>query len=577
MLGSCGNQDPVSVNRPPVVRSFVPSDQALVAFVGDTLYFEVNAFHPDEASIKQRFTLNDSIVSEHFRWNYVIADTGLSRVECVVTDGAYATRIEWEVTQQITINLPPEIVAYSPIESHPVLIIDNEMEFAIRANDPEKEPLQYQFSVGDSVVATASEYLFHASRIGKFDIEAKVDDGEYSAVHFWQLTVTPVPDTIAPAEVVITEVEKGDNPGEVRVGWIAVGADDMDGTASNYEIRTSPAPIVDEDTWIRATNRPGVPPPLAPGERMTMVVDGLTPARYTFLAVRAVDAFGNLSPMGETPGLYARGMRVAGRVMDAITGEPMPNVHVNIVSHRLTTDTDGNFEFLELPPINELLIVSDDNRLGFLGTHYDMRMPYKVKHLDFVPIYLIPDYQLDSVEYVDFYSFYILMTNIGGSPFPNHQRRWEAPFDVFARPFENGGLDYQATIHQTALDLNSFIGMDLFNVVDEDPQVGVFCHYPRDLVFDNYGVRKWSADWYPVLADIEFRRVYIAASEGSFTRVVRHELGHALGLNHSFDPNHLMMGGIAPQRDNFSTDELAVIRVLYHVPRGTHIGHYARD
>jgi len=577
LLGSCGNQDPTAVSRPPVVRSFVPSDQALDVFVGDTLYFDVNAFHPDETSIKHRFTLNDSIVSEQLKWNYVIVDTGQSRVEFVVSDGAYDTRIEWEVTQHVTINLPPEIVAYSPIESHPVLVIDTEMEFVIRANDPEKEPLQYQISVGDSVVATASEYLFHASQIGKFDIEAKVDDGEYSAAHFWQLTVTPVPDTIPPAEVVITEVKKGDDPGQVLVEWIAVGADGMDGTASNYEIRTSPAPIMDEDTWMRATNRPGVPAPLAPGELMTMLVEGLTPARYTFLAVRAVDAFGNLSPIGEAPGLYARGMRVAGKVMDAITGEPMPNVKVNFVSYRLVTDADGNFEFLELPPLNELLIASDDNRLGFLGTHYDMRMPYEVKHLDYVPIYLIPDYQMDSTAYVDFYAFYILMTNINGSPFPNHQRRWEAPIDVFARPFENGGLDYQATIHQTALDLNSFIGMDLFNVVSEDPPVGVYCHYPPDLTFDNYGVRQWSADWYPVVADIEFRRVYTAASIVPFVRVVRHELGHALGLNHSFDTNHLMMGGIAPQRDYFSDDELAVIRVLHHVPRGTHIGHYARD
>ncbi|MGD8413309.1 MAG: carboxypeptidase regulatory-like domain-containing protein [Candidatus Latescibacterota bacterium] len=577
ILGSCSGEDPTTLNRPPVVRSFEPTDHSVNAFVGDTLQFEVNAFHPDQASIKQRFTLNDSLVSDHFRWDYVIPDTGIAYVECLVTDGAYDTRIEWEVAQLERINLPPEIVAHSPIESHPVMIIDHEMEFAIRANDPEGEPLKYEFSVDEKVVAETSEYLFQATEIGTFDIEAKVSDSEHSAVRYWQLTVTPVPDTIPPAEVVINMVEKGDEPGEIRVEWVAVGADGLEGKASNYEVRTSPSPIIDEDTWTRATNRPGVPAALESGEVMSMVVRGLTPAHFTYVAVRALDAFGNLSPLGTVPGLFARGMRISGKVMDALTGLPMENAYVNLVSYRTRTDADGNFEFQELPPLNALLVVSDDNILSILGAYYDMRMPYEVVHNDYLPIYLIPDYQLDTTQYPDFYAFFVIMTEITGSPYPHHQRRWEAPIDIYARPFENEGLDFQATIHEVALELNTAIGMDLFNVVDGDPPVGVFCHYPQGLIYDNYGVRQWSEDWFPVVADIEFRRAYTPASENQFRRIIRHELGHALGLNHSLDPNHLMRGGTAPERDSFTDDETALIRVLYHVPRGTPVSYYVRD
>ena len=124
ILGSCSGEDPTTLSRPPVVRSIAPADRSLDAFVGDTLRFEVRAFHPDQASIKQRFTLNDSLVSDHFRWDYVVADTGMAYVECLVTDGAFDTRIQWEVSQFEAINLPPEIVAHSPVESHPVMIID---------------------------------------------------------------------------------------------------------------------------------------------------------------------------------------------------------------------------------------------------------------------------------------------------------------------------------------------------------------------------------------------------------------------------------------------------------------------
>jgi hypothetical protein len=38
-----------------------------------------------------------------------------------------------------------------------------------------------------------------------------------------------------------------------------------------------------------------------------------------------------------------------------------------------------------------------------------------------------------------------------------------------------------------------------------------------------------------------------------------------------------MRGGTAPQRDSFTDDELALVRVLYHVPRGTPVSYYVRD
>jgi hypothetical protein len=561
-----------------VVSSFVPPDQELDAFVGDTLLFEVVAIDPDNTTLKQRFTLNDSLVSDHRRWNYVVADTGLALVECVVTDGAYNSRIQWQVTQYIAINYPPEIIAYSPIESNPVVIIGDEIEFGILATDPENEPLDYRMLLDDSLVTRTSEYLFQATEAGEFNVEAIVSDGEHAAIRLWHLTVTPVPDTIPPAEVTITLLEKGDNPGEVRLEWTAVGADGMDGVASNYLVRTSPAPIVDEATWMRASERPGVPAPLAPGERMTMVVDGLTPAHFTHVAVRAVDAFGNLSPLGPAPGIHARGMQISGNVKDAMTGAPMSDVQVKIVSYRTTTDANGDFVLYELPPLSELLVFSEDGHLSLVGTHYDYRLPYEVVHLDFIPVYLIPDYDLETTHYEDFYSFYIYMTEIGGSPYPNHQRRWEAPIDVYSLPYEKNGLDYQATVHQAALGLNPHIGLDIFNVVNEVPAVGVHCVYRDDIVFDNYGVLEWSSDWYPVVADIEFRTVYSPASAWQFERVVRHELGHALGIhNHSLDQGHLMVGGITPQVDTFTPDELALIRVLYHVPRGTPMSRYIRN
>ncbi len=578
IVASCGTDDPTTIDRPPVVRSFVPVSQFLDAFVGDTLLFAITAVDPDETTLKQRYMLDDSVVSRHARWHYVVDDTGTAFVRCVVSDGAYDSRIEWQIERSIPVTYPPEILDYTPVESKPVLILGDDLEFIVQASDPDGDSLRFYISVDDSVVSTEPVYLFIGDRIGEFGIEAVVTDGEYFVSLDWMLLVTPVPDTIPPALVEITVVETGTEPGEVDLAWIAVGADEMEGLASDYHVRTSPSPIDDEAAWQRASERPDVPPPAAPGEVMEMVLEGLTPARFTYIAIRAEDNFGNLSPLGETPGQYTRGMRITGKVFDAVTGEPMPNVHVSLAHFKTTTGLDGEFGFIELPPLDELLIVSDDDQYGVLGTHYDIRIPYNVVHLDYIPVYLLPDVQMeDDSVYDDFLQFFVIMTQRSGSPYPNHQRRWEPPIDIFANPFTKGGLDYQLAIHETALELNPYLGMDLFNVVDAVPDVGVTCRYFDELAYDNYGVTEWSPDWYPVKGEIEFRTVYTGPTEIPFRIVARHELGHVLGLNHSVDMRHLMIGGVSPQAHHFAPVEIAVIRARFHIPRGLTISYYLRE
>lgn len=578
ILAACGAEDPTNIDRPPVVSSFIPEEQTIEAFVGDTLTFRIVAMDPDELSIKQRFSLNDSVVSLLPEWHYVVDDTGLAYVKCTVTDGFHDSRIQWEIDRYQPIVYPPEILEFTPVESNPTMIIGDRLEFAVTARDPEGAPLSYFYTVNDSLVATESSFIYTATSIGERDVEAVVSDGEQFATHLWHLNVTPVPDTIPPAEVEILTVETGEEPGEINVQWIAVGADGMEGVASNYEVRTSPAPIVDEVSWSRGSERPGVPPPAAPGEVMSMVVGGLTPARFTYIAVRAVDNFGNLSPLGSSsPGGYIRGMRIGGKVMDSVTGLPLSNASVELAHFNTTTDANGEFEFIELPPLNELLVVSDDGQVGVLGDYYDYHRAYQPRHLDYLIVYLIPDYPLESTHFDDFLIFFTGMTRRGGIPYPHHQRRFEAPIDIYSLPFENGGLDFQETVHQNALDLNPYLGMDLFNVLTEPPVIGVKCIYRYDIMYDNYGVDVWSPDYYPLQGTIEFRTHYAAATKQAFERVIRHELGHVLGLNHSDDRIHIMVGGMTPQVDNFSDDEIAVIRTHFHIPRGVPISSYVRE
>lgn len=576
-IPSCSNEI-TNVDRPPVVRFFYPEDQTLSAFVGDTLTFQISAMDPDRQSIKQQFSLDDSVVSRQPSWHYVVADTGRALVRCVVSDGVHDSRIEWELARHQAIDSPPVLTAYSPVEVNPTVIIGQTIEFAVQAYDPEGDTLRYTYDIDGVTVSKQSRFVYFAEEISAEQVTATVSDGEHGVNHVWNLTITPVPDTIPPAQIQIIAVETGERPGEINVAWIAVGADSMDGIASNYLVRTSPWPFLDEIDWSRGSERPNVPLPAQPGEAMRMVVGGLMPARFTYLTVRAVDDFGNLSPLGESPGGYTRGMRITGSVLDALTQEPLPNVTVDVGHFHGTTGFGGEFEFVEMPPINDYITVSDDGIAGTIGNYFDYRRPYTVVHNDYLLIHLIPNYQLQTTRYIDFLQFYLAMTEIVGLPFPNHQRRWKPPIDIYAQPFVNEGLDFQLTIHQVAVAVGLEIGLaDAFNVSDHTPEIGVNCVYRSDILYDNFGVDEWSKDYYPVKGTIEFRTRYTIPTKPAFERVIRHELGHALGLNHSTDDMHLMIGGESPQVDTFHPDEIAVLRVFYNIPRGVAISSYYRE
>ena len=576
VVSSCGSDDPARVGRPPVVKSYAPESRELSRMVGDTLEFRISAFDPDRDPLTTRYEINGSPAANTANWDFAVVDTGLFVVRGSVRDGEHESFIEWRLTAEKPVNLPPVIVAVEPVEASPTLIIGNRLDFAVLASDPENAKLAYTFTVNDSLVSTERQFSYLAASVGTKRVRATVSDGEHQVARDWQLKVTNIPDTFPPAEVEITFVAPGDEPGTVDLEWVAVGRDGMVGLPSEYEVRTSPEPILTEADWLSASDRPGVPDPAPPGETMRMTLTGLLPARSTYVAVRASDDFGNESPIGEPVVVTTRGMRFGGFVRDARTGVGLVDAVVTFGVGEARTDAEGRYQFEELGPGEGTLAARDETGAA-VGAYFDYDLPYTVQHDDEVDFYLLPNYPMQSPNYTDFLQFYRTMTDIAGSPYYAQQRRWALPINLYVRPYTREGLDYKATVERVAQEFDAIIGTQVFNLVSTAPAEGVQVAYNDQIARDRYTVTEWTSDWYPRVGLVEFRTVYTPSTVGVLEVTARHEFGHAIGLNHSSDFSHLMVGGPAPSAQFFTSDEVALIRCLYHIPRGWDNRRYQRN
>jgi len=571
--------DPLAPNKPPEIVSFFPKARDLLVIAPDTCVFAVNAKDPDGDYLVFNYYVNDSLVSTDDTLIYYACDSGEYRVKCKVMDNSSYVENEWNLRVQLKENKPPEITWYFPEESKFSAAVGDTLEFYIIARDDDPASLEYMFIADSLVVLKGSQELFYRFlNRGDFLVKGIVWDGQYGDTVSWQVTIYGFPDTIPPSAITDLSGGPGDSYGKIKLWWTAPGDDSTYGRASSYILRTSTHPILTEDDWVGANGQLGEPVPSPAGSIDSMEVKNLLPGTYVYVTMRAKDDFYNLSPIGNCIKVLIRGFDVGGVITNAFDATPIENIYVRFGQNSDTTDALGRFLVVNLPVYQTSISIKDEYNSDHVGKYYDYTAPFTFKgqytryDAILVPYFDLVNHEGEYDPYQSqFYYFFKEITGTSGDlGKPTIWKNWDHwPITVYNPPMTYKGVDLQAYAREGMEDWETATGLDLFIETEDSLNADAVIVYDSVTVGWRHHVEtpEVKEDGTP-----KRRVMYIYFKDEEIPvdllphLVYAHEFGHIIGLGHSRDIGHLMLGGTKPFVDHVTTDEANVVRIIYHLP-----------
>lgn len=112
-------------------------------------------------------------------------------------------------------------------------------------------------------------------------------------------------DNISPGKITGLTIKVTSNEGEIKLKWVATGDDLYVGTATLYTIKYASFGIHTESLWSKATDITTAPTltnppvPLVAGTTQEVIINNV-PKGIWYFAIRAIDDYGNMSPISST-------------------------------------------------------------------------------------------------------------------------------------------------------------------------------------------------------------------------------------------------------------------------------------
>jgi hypothetical protein len=578
VIGSCIYQNnPLEPNQPPTIVSVTPEVTYFNMTAPDSCTFLIRASDPDGDQVQYSFWVNDSLVTTRNEFMFRAVAAGSFTIRAEARDIGRKAVHEWFVSVFKKENRPPEIIWWYPEQSTVACAVGDTLEFHVRARDPNGDTLRYSFYLDSHLLHTGSPDLINRfMQQGDFSLDAVASDGQLADTIRWNVSVTGFPDTIAPAPILDLTGGPGAGDGSIELQWTAPGDDGNEGRAAAYMVRTSIYPILTEQDWKEASSKIGEPIPSPAGTREHMVIENLVSASYVYVTMRSIDDFFNLSPLGNCAKVLARGIDVQGRVIDAVTGQPIQGVYVSNGGQESTTDADGNYALLNIPSYSSQIVARDEKVGGNPGDYYDVVMPIVPRtqsmEMNFA---LIPVCCLRNVVQPDVYQgrFIVFFKEVSGTLGDLGKSTvyygWNhSPITVYNPPMVYKDVDLQAEVRAAMNEWEDSTGIDLFSEVPTPDGADVLILYDSTIVERHHVTTvAVNGDGTPARREVWFYFLnHEAPIELTPHKIIAHEFGHVIGLQHSRNLGHLLVGLTTPQVDHVTTDEANVVKILYHYP-----------